>query len=711
MGHGSSAILPAICCTLLYSSSCEGGKEMSTSLPPHTISRGTRLPENTSAPVSSTDDLSKAELKKRSITYEAAIAAFSGILVIGSVYVLYQHKRKISEKNAVKAGVKNDGAAKEGGGVGYKFEPLLQGENAADVAEGDLGGLGKLSEEEMAEALGDDNQQMSAEEKKQRVIRWAQAHAEKLRAEHASYLALRRWVLVGLMALYIAASVGLPYIHRGEASCTQGFFWETHMQFFAAFFFTKLVELWLFAKDETIEGDVSVQDLLQRFMPSFLGYLDGYTDANAIFIALSCDNELAQELGFWMAISYAVGVVFMQWAVMFYFAAQDPSQVCLLKLLHMDLLASCVTLPTEQKWTWDMLAASRTIGEDIPQALLQTIYLFKVKKNPFMLLSVVMAVMSSLKALHDARARALAAAGADEEFKNRKRELVVYSCSQDTTIRCWDVGAKSCKKVINAGSPANCIAASGGMLYSSHDDGYVREWSPEGGEVTRKFAHRGGNAVIVGTAEKLVSWASGSRLCYKVWSLDSGECLKEIDAPHMMKATMILKGGSLFANAADNTCNVGQWSLESGELIRTFEGHTGDINALFATSKRLLTGSMDGTAKEWSLESGTCTRTFDDHSEHFLAPLIVVREFLYNASNREPVINEFSLITGQIIRQFAGHESGVLSIVRLQDKLYSSSEDATIKEWALDTGECLQTFEGHQDFISGIIVQYQDDDE
>jgi hypothetical protein len=29
----------------------------------------------------------------------------------------------------------------------------------------------------------------------------------------------------------------------------------------------------------------------------------------------------------------------------------------------MDMLASCVTLPAEKKWVWDLLAAVRTIGD------------------------------------------------------------------------------------------------------------------------------------------------------------------------------------------------------------------------------------------------------------------------------------------------------------------------------------------------------------
>lgn len=134
-----------------------------------------------------------------------------------------------------------------------------------------------------------------------------------------------------------------------------------------------------------------------------------------------------------------VGVVLLQWMVMLVLSLQDPSHACLLKLLHMDALASCVTLPSEQKWVWDMLAAFRTLGEDIPQAVLQTVYLVHVKRNFFMLLSVIMAVGASLKALHDARARALAAYGADKAYEKRERDSMLYSASQDASIKCWSL--------------------------------------------------------------------------------------------------------------------------------------------------------------------------------------------------------------------------------------------------------------------------------
>eukprot|EP00929_Paragymnodinium_shiwhaense_P019367 TRINITY_DN13233_c0_g2_i2.p1 TRINITY_DN13233_c0_g2~~TRINITY_DN13233_c0_g2_i2.p1 ORF type:complete len:766 (+),score=77.04 TRINITY_DN13233_c0_g2_i2:129-2300(+) len=667
-------------------------------------------------PIESTSSLSADAVRVRNMEYGGVIAAASAILVLAGVYVICRHRaRKAAaaeaEKQAAAAAASGGdkkkilpvGQSREGGGVGYA--PLL-GDAASEAA-----GLGMLSEEEEREALAEDLEQLSPEQRELRLAEWAVQREEKLREQHAVYLGRRKVALVVLLVLYISVSVGLPYVRRGEVSCAKGYFWETHMLFLATFVLTKLVELWLFAEDETVERDIGFVMMFIKFGPSFLGYLDAYTDANAFFIADACDNNVAHILAVAMAVAYLIGVVILQWGVMFYFALQDPSHACLLKLLHMDLLASCVSLPPDQKSTWDMLAVVRTVGEDVPQALLQTIYLFKVKKNPFMLISVCMAVGSSLKALYDARNRHLAAAGLEEKFENRERDLMVYSCSQDGTIRCWDVQAGNCSTVIDCGNPANCVAASRGMLFSSHDDGKVREWSPETKQVTRTFDHPGGNAIVLSTADRLYTWAvGGGDPVYKVWSLETGESLRDFPGANTFKASIFVKDDNFFCTSHEAQAAVARWSLATGDFIKEYSGHRRPINALFATSKRLLTGSQDGTVKEWSLSTDECTRTFDDHTRSFLAPLMVVRELMYNASGKEEgLINEWSLATGQVLRQFAGHEGTVLSIVRLKEKLYSSSEDTTIKEWSLESGECLQTFEGHTDYISGIMVQYRDD--
>ena len=79
------------------------------------------------------------------------------------------------------------------------------------------------------------------------------------------------------------------------------------------------------------------------------------------------------------------------------------------------------------------------------------------------------------------------------------------------------------------------------------------------------------------------------------------------DAAHYTRAIQFAmkSGGQLPHASARSVC---QWDLSSGELLGSFEGHDDEINAIYATKKRILTGAQDGTAKEWCLEPG---RMFD----------------------------------------------------------------------------------------------------
>eukprot|EP00930_Biecheleria_cincta_P054037 TRINITY_DN3990_c0_g1_i1.p1 TRINITY_DN3990_c0_g1~~TRINITY_DN3990_c0_g1_i1.p1 ORF type:complete len:593 (-),score=92.90 TRINITY_DN3990_c0_g1_i1:321-2060(-) len=241
---------------------------------------------------------------------------------------------------------------------------------------------------------------------------------EQQQAAHEDRLFLRKLGLAFLLVLYIGVSVGLPWLESRTVSCTNGFFWETHMIFFAVFLITKLTEVSLYTFDTTIVGQLGLFEFLMKFCCSILGYSDGYMDATAIVIANSCDDPFAKELGQWMFWTYAIGVVLAQWTVLGVLAMSDPSQACLMKILHMDTIATCVTLPDEYHRAWTAINIARTVLEDIPQAILQSLFLVYVRRNYFMLASVIMGVASSCKAVWDASNRALEAAGAYQSYQN-----------------------------------------------------------------------------------------------------------------------------------------------------------------------------------------------------------------------------------------------------------------------------------------------------
>ena len=58
------------------------------------------------------------------------------------------------------------------------------------------------------------------------------------------------------------------------------------------------------------------------------------------------------------------------------------------------------------------------------------------------------------------------------------------------------------------------------------------------------------------------------------------------------------------------------WSVESGECVTTFEGHSSMcVPCRFPRMVRIVaSGSKDKTVKVWSVESGECVTTFEGHS-------------------------------------------------------------------------------------------------
>lgn len=183
-------------------------------------------------------------------------------------------------------------------------------------------------------------------------------------------------------------------------TCDVGFYWEMHMAFLFLFTATKMFELYLYRCDPTLTvEELSPGRFLRKFALSCLGYFDAYQDGVSAAIALSCDTPASQRLGTAMLVFYIVGVVMLQWCAFAYVAFQDASKACFFRVLHMDTIPLRLKLDRYEVNLLKAQQISRTVWEDIPQALLQTIYICTVSQNFFMICSVFTAVAGSLMAM------------------------------------------------------------------------------------------------------------------------------------------------------------------------------------------------------------------------------------------------------------------------------------------------------------------------
>jgi len=239
-------------------------------------------------------------------------------------------------------------------------------------------------------------------------------------SDHVNFVVLRDRVLLALFSLYILVCCAIPFAFYDDLSCEDGLPWLCHLPFLAIFMATKAAEMWVYRNDPTLASPLPVikqgrynimAGFAFKFSMSFMAFFDAYQDNVTAATAFKCQHDASQTLAPWMLGYYIFGVVGLQWAVLSYLSYDDSSRSCWFKILHMESIAARLTLPPKKKKTWALIQLSRTVAEDVPQAILQSLFVLRVGGNPFIIFSIACAVGSSLMAAKDALTRKLLASG------------------------------------------------------------------------------------------------------------------------------------------------------------------------------------------------------------------------------------------------------------------------------------------------------------
>lgn len=125
----------------------------------------------------------------------------------------------------------------------------------------------------------------------------------------------------------------------------------------------------------------------------------------------------------------------------------------------------------------------------------------------------------------------------------------------------------------------------------------------------------------------------------RLWNLDTGELIRSLDRhetikqwhPHTGERLNVLeewKDSSLVFSITFSPDSqilvigsahgkIKLWNLETGELLRSLEGHSENVNSITISSdgQILVSGSGNGEIKLWNLRTGELLRTFDGNSD------------------------------------------------------------------------------------------------
>ncbi|KAI4528200.1 WD40-repeat-containing domain protein [Schizophyllum commune] len=265
------------------------------------------------------------------------------------------------------------------------------------------------------------------------------------------------------------------------------------------------------------------------------------------------------------------------------------------------------------------------------------------------------------------------------------------------------------------------------ILASASDDTTIKIWDWETGDFERTlkghtrmvtdldFDHKG---------QLLVSCSHD--MFIKIW--DSQQEWKNTKTfpghEHVVSSVRFMPGDQHIVSAGrDKTIRI--FDVASTHLVRTIVGHSDWVRCVTPSDDgRLLAScSQDHTARIWDPTNGECKMELRDH-DHVVEVIVfapiaayaTIRELAkipptdrskrpgaYAVTGgRDKLIKLWDIASGQMLRNFAGHDNWIRALVFHPSGKYllSASDDKTIRIWELATGRCMRTIDAHLQFVT-----------
>ena len=152
------------------------------------------------------------------------------------------------------------------------------------------------------------------------------------------------------------------------------------------------------------------------------------------------------------------------------------------------------------------------------------------------------------------------------------------------------------RNLVGHSHAVRCLALNSTSLFSGSDDTSIKEWDIQSGECRRAIkAHSDCVLCFALSSNSLFSGSYDNSI--KEWDIQSGKCKRTIKAHSDCVTCLALSSTSLFSGCDDYSIKI--WDVQSGECRRTIKAHSDWVTCLALSATSLFSRSDDGSIKEW----------------------------------------------------------------------------------------------------------------
>ncbi|XP_059767751.1 F-box-like/WD repeat-containing protein TBL1X isoform X1 [Balaenoptera ricei] len=303
---------------------------------------------------------------------------------------------------------------------------------------------------------------------------------------------------------------------------------------------------------------------------------------------------------------------------------------------------------------------------------------------------------------------------------------LLASGSGDSTARIWNLNENS-----NGGSTQlvlrHCIREGGHDVPSNKDvtsldwnsdgtllatgsyDGFARIWTEDGNLASTLGQHKGPIFALKWNKKGNYILSAGVDKTTIIWDAHTGEAKQQFPFHSAPALDVDWQNNTAFASCSTDMC-IHVCRLGSDRPVKTFQGHTNEVNAIKWDPSGMLLASCsdDMTLKIWSMKQDTCVHDLQAHSKEIYTikwsptgPATSNPNSNIMLASTQKKKEKICFTTVALFSVYLVHVLEEEECTRLLS-LETASFDSTVRLWDVERGVCIHTLTKHQEPVYSV---------